>query len=174
MSDDLRRLAEKVGPEEWEYNNGNRGNAEAQEDAKRLGGFVFKDHWGAIASVPRESPQFSRHDTLMAYIAAANPKAILARLDENDRLRERYEELMESRVEASLHPEDSNAMRIIREAAALLKPRLDQKARIAELEGLLREARGAVRWMAGDKKWKDRSAFVDLLDRIDAALKEPK
>lgn len=84
---DLRALAEKIGPEEWKLNTGVGVGDAARKDADRLGWFVFRPHWGAVAATPKSSPQFSRHSTLMKYIAAADPKAVLGLFEEIERLR---------------------------------------------------------------------------------------
>ena len=84
---DLKSLAEKIGAEEWKLNTGVGVGDAARKDVDRLGWFVFRPHWGAVAATPKDSPQFSRHGTLMSYIAAADPKAVLDLFAEIERLR---------------------------------------------------------------------------------------
>lgn len=86
MLEDLKALAEKIGPEEWKLNTGVGVGKDAKKDVDRLGYFVYKPYWGVIAITPKDSPQFSRHVTLMSYIVAADPKTVLSLFDEIERL----------------------------------------------------------------------------------------
>ena len=83
---DLASIANQIGREVWEVNNGITSGT-ARKDFERLGWFVYKPMWGAVAATPKDSPQFSRHELLMQYIAAASPKHVLDLLDETERLR---------------------------------------------------------------------------------------
>ena len=68
MTDDTR-LAEiraRVPSDSWMLNDDiSRG------DAKKLGAFVYKKYWGAVAVCPKESPQYCVHHSNMKFIASA-------------------------------------------------------------------------------------------------------
>ncbi|HEJ1456488.1 TPA: ead/Ea22-like family protein [Pseudomonas aeruginosa] len=70
---ELRRLAEAATPGEWRTGDGD----DSLPDCVLSGEFVVCEHAGGDVD----------------YIAAANPKTVLALLDENDRLKAENEEL---------------------------------------------------------------------------------
>lgn len=81
----LKKVADEMDPEEWSLNKGLGGHPQERKDVKRLGWFVYTPHWGAVAATPKDSPQFSRHGTLMTFIATFDPatvKSMLAEIEE--------------------------------------------------------------------------------------------
>lgn len=69
--DELERLAKALGgTQDWRL-------ITDTDDAKRIGPYVVRQSVGAVAAVPRESPITSGARFYMAFIAAANPAAIL-------------------------------------------------------------------------------------------------
>ncbi|MGP5872260.1 ead/Ea22-like family protein [Pseudomonas aeruginosa] len=87
---ELRRLSEVATPGEWRTGDGD----DSLPDCVLSGEFVVCEHAGGDVD----------------YIAAANPKTVLALLDENDRLKAENEELrgalqaVEAEVDGNIRP----------------------------------------------------------------------
>ena len=107
--------------EAWKVANQHGPNEAARADVKRLGVYVYRPYLGAIAAVPKDSGQFSRHEAIVKYIAAFDPITATALLDEIELLRGELDDLKTGKT-AIIPKTTEHAENLLAVAEGCLRP----------------------------------------------------